>query len=112
MTARDRYPLADHAVPGPPATLRDRTLRAATQALDRDAPTDLWTRLWENRTARIAWAACIVALVAAHVAVTPRSAVAPRIVQMEDEISELTRLPRLDAEAVARVSRIGQENPR
>lgn len=109
---RNRYPFEDHGVPGPPATLRERALDAAASAMAGHTRKDAWARLWESGPARLAWAACIVALIAAHVALTPRSAVPPRIVQIDDEIRDLTSLPRLDAEAVARVYRIGQETPR
>lgn len=111
MSTREKYPFENHDVPGPPESLRGRVLDAAGTALARDTPSDIWTRLWENRTARLAWAGCIAGLVVAHLFVTPRDVAPTRIVQVDDEIRLLTSMPRLDADAVASVARIGQENP-
>lgn len=56
--------LAGAAPPGPPERLRAAALAAAERAWD--LRPDLWTRLWESRPLRFAWAAAVLALVASH----------------------------------------------
>jgi hypothetical protein len=90
-------------VPGPPAALRESVLGKARQALARAPGLDPWTRLWESRVARLAWAACVVGLLAAHLAIGPvrktrgdRSPVALQVrPAADDEVNQLARLPRL-----------------
>jgi len=98
-------PFAGLDVPGPPAALRESVLGKAREALAREPVPDSWTRIWESRPARLAWATCVVGLVVANLAVAPRqpgsgnaSRVAreDRSVVMQDEVAELARLPRLD----------------
>ena len=62
-------------VPEPPDDLRRQVLARAGQALGRDPRHDLWARLWENRRARLAWAASVLALVVGHL-VAPTGATA------------------------------------
>jgi hypothetical protein len=54
----------------PPAELRSRALNAARarSALQPDA--DLWSRLWNHRGLRLAWAAAVVVLLAGHIVVS------------------------------------------
>lgn len=56
--------LAGAAPPEPPERLRATALAAAERAWN-ERP-DLWTRLWESRPLRVAWAATVLALVASH----------------------------------------------
>jgi len=57
--------------PDPPAGLRARSLAAARLAMAQPAPRpDRWTRLWQSRAARLAWAAAVVVLVLGHVALS------------------------------------------
>jgi hypothetical protein len=60
--------LAGAAPPEPPERLRAAALAAAEGAWD-ERP-DLWTRLWESRRLRIAWAAAVLALVASHAGIS------------------------------------------
>jgi hypothetical protein len=54
--------------PPPPDDLEARSLAAARTAMARTpARTVLWTRLWESRAARLAWAAAVAGLVLGHV---------------------------------------------
>lgn len=58
-------------LPPPPAELEARSLAAARTAMARTpARTDLWTRMWESRAARLAWAAAVAGLVLGHVALS------------------------------------------
>jgi len=51
--------------PAPPERLRAAALGAAERSWG-ERP-GVWTRLWESRAARLAWAATVVALAASHV---------------------------------------------
>lgn len=94
--------------PAPPAGLEARSLAAACTALARAARRpDLWTRLWESRPARLAWAATLAALVLGHVALSrPRPGVdaQPALPAFlagsirDAELAEVATLPRLRSE--------------
>lgn len=66
------FPLGGLASPGPPAELRERVLARAREALAQEAVPDVWTRIWESRPLRIAWAAAASLLVVANFAVSAR----------------------------------------
>ena len=56
----------------PPAELRSRTLQAARSRAGVEADEDLWSRLWNHRGLRLAWAASAAAsLLAGHIAMSP-----------------------------------------
>lgn len=95
---RNRSPLDRLDVPRPPEALRERVLSAAGAALAREPVPDVWSRVWESRAARLAWAISVAGLLAAHAYITPWGATPRETASFnEEEILELTRLPRLDA---------------
>ncbi len=55
--------------PEPPSGLRDLALARARAAWGRPAVIDRWRRAWESRPLRLAWAAAVLLLAAANVAV-------------------------------------------
>jgi hypothetical protein len=91
--------------PHPPSDLEARSLAEARAAMARPAVrTDLWTRLWNSRTARLAWAAAVAALVLGHVILSVPARVgsarpgAPLYLAgnaLDPELAEATELPRL-----------------
>ncbi len=96
-------PLAALGEPEPPAALRERALAGARAAWER--PAYRWQALWESRPLRIAWAAAVVLLVAANVAVRAPwrshggpSAAAPRERSESRELGAVVALPRLRPE--------------
>lgn len=98
--------------PDPPAELRGQVVAAAAAALASGAGADIWTRLWTSRPLRLAWGATVVALVLAHVVVTPRSRLTARHNQVpaavsaphfDGELAEIARLPQIDPSALARL---------
>jgi hypothetical protein len=99
---RNDLPFGELEVPRPPGALRARVLEAAGAALKRDPAPDLWTRLWDSRTARLAWVVSVAGLLVAHAYITPRET-APRETANfdEEEIKELARLPRIETAALA-----------
>jgi len=101
----NRLPFEELEVPRPPAALRERVLKAAGAALARDPAPDVWSRVWESRPARLAWAVSVAGLLVSHAYITPRES-APRETASFDkeEITELARLPRIDAAALASVT--------
>jgi hypothetical protein len=99
-------PLHGFEPPEPPPGLREAALRAArTRFAEAPAP-DIWTRVLRSRAARFAWAASVVVLAAAHLAV-PRSReegrpdVTVTAPHLEPEIRAIAKLPRIDDRAYA-----------
>lgn len=98
-------PFPGLSVPGPPEALREAILGKAREALAREPVPDAWTRIWESRPARLAWATCVAGLVVANLIVAPRPAGSGETslvvrdqgrAAAEDEVARLARLPRLD----------------
>ena len=92
----------------PPPDLRERSLGAATQALGRP-PAEPWTRIWESRPVRLAWAATVAGLLLAHALIPTVPRPVPAAAQgfslhhlsqsTEEEIRVIATLPRLDLDA-------------
>lgn len=59
--------------PPPPADLRVRALDAARGRMAEADQRDLWSRIWNSRGVRLAWAAAVVFLLAGHVLVSTKS---------------------------------------
>jgi len=107
MTTRDpaRRLLDRVEPPAPPPDLEARSLAAARTAMARTpARTDLWSRVWESRAARLGWAAAVAGLVLGHVILSlpDRPAVhrpaAPLMLPgpaPDPELAEATTLPPL-----------------
>lgn len=56
--------------PQPPRELRARVLDAARSGARVGSAADAWSRLWHNRSLRLAWAGAVVLLLAGHAAVS------------------------------------------
>ena len=75
MKPDDRDPIVDRllqglAPPQPPHELRSKALAAARERMAGEAVPDLWSRIWNHRGLRLAWAASVVVLLAGHVLAT------------------------------------------
>jgi len=75
MKPDDRDPIFEHLMEGleppqPPPELRSKTLAAARERLAGEAAPDVWSRIWNHRKFRLAWAAAVVVLLAGHVLAT------------------------------------------
>ena len=94
-------------VPPPPEELRRATLARASRALESAPRPDRWSRIWESPTARLAWAASVLALAACHLLVSagdagpvrPSSGLAQDNWAEKQELDAITDLPRLSLEA-------------
>ena len=84
--------------PAPPPGLRERSLSAASRAFDAAPERDAWTRIFESPALRLAWAASVVLLAAAHARVPAR----PVMPAGPDalEIRQLAHLPRIDSRSL------------
>jgi hypothetical protein len=63
--------------PEPPRSLRGRVLAGADEAWARPPAPDRWSRAWNSRPLRLAWAAVVVLLVAANLALRTGARVRP-----------------------------------
>jgi len=94
--------LAAFDAPDAPASLRERALRAACDALERPPRRDAWRRICENRVLRAAWCAAAAALVVANVLAFSRRGNGPRPLpaagdpSVEPELRAELTLPRID----------------
>lgn len=103
-------PLAGLTPSAAPPELKTRVLAATRSAfLEPPPPVDLFSRVWENRPLRLAWAASVLLLLGGH-ALVPRSTAAPPVTppptavarsvrSAEAELAAIGRLPRLDLDA-------------
>ena len=57
--------------PQPPPELRSKTLAAARERMEAKSLPDVWSRVWNHRRLRLAWAAAAVLLLAGHVLLIP-----------------------------------------
>jgi hypothetical protein len=95
----------DFEPPAVPARLREDALAAARVALAAPPLRDPWARLLANPVARLAWAASVAALAAAHV-LLPRNGhlefppASATVAQPDPELASITRLPRIDEHAL------------
>jgi len=64
----DRDLFGGQRVPRAPADLRQRVLRAATDAMTREEPPSIWDRIWESRALGRSWATVTLGLLVAHAA--------------------------------------------
>lgn len=91
--------------PPPPAGLRALAVAAARERMAAPPAPDLWSRIWNNRGLRLAWAAVVVLLLAAHVLVSRDPGTAftsnqPVIVesQRDEQFIEILRPTRISAD--------------
>ena len=92
-------------LPAVPARLRDEALAAARAAFGAAPRRDPWARLLASPAARLAWAASVAALAAAHVLfprhVRPEGpAAATNVSRPDPELASIARLPRIDEKAL------------
>ncbi len=57
--------------PPPPADLRGRALAAARQRMTETPAPDPWSRIWNSRSVRLAWAAAVILLLVGNVLISP-----------------------------------------
>jgi hypothetical protein len=95
----------DFEPPAVPARLREDALAAARAALSAPPLRDPWARLLASPAARLAWAASVAALAAAHV-LLPRNGrpegtgAAASFSRPDPELASIARLPRIDEHAL------------
>jgi hypothetical protein len=101
----DDLPLRGLEPPAVPAGLREDALAAARAAFAAAPHRDPWARLLASSVARLAWAACVTALIAANALLPqngrPQAPTATVTVTRPDpELASITRLPRIDEHAL------------
>jgi hypothetical protein len=74
MKSDDTDTFVDHLIEGlepprAPTSLRTRVLAVARERLEKESP-DVWSRIWDHRGIRLAWAATVVLLLAGNVLLT------------------------------------------
>jgi hypothetical protein len=85
-------------VPTPPKTLRSAAIEGGSRALRRSPAPDFWTRILQNRPARLAWGAVTLALVVAHIWISLPSSndgASPYPSRPYVELAEVTELPEI-----------------
>ncbi|HEX7613979.1 MAG TPA: hypothetical protein VF554_01755 [Thermoanaerobaculia bacterium] len=101
----DDLPLRGLEPPAVPAGLREDALAAARAAFAAAPHRDFWARLLASSVARLAWAACVTALIAAN-ALLPRNgqplaaATSAAATRPDPELASIARLPRIDEHAL------------
>ena len=75
MKPDDREPSVEGLMKGlvppqPPPELRAKTLAAAHRRMEAESAPDRWSRIWNHRGIRLAWAASVMLLLAGHVLAT------------------------------------------
>jgi hypothetical protein len=92
-------------LPAVPARLREDALAAVRAAFTATPRRDVWTRLLASPAARLAWAASVAALAAAH-AFLPRDGrpeapgASAAVTRPDPELASIARLPRIDEHAL------------
>jgi len=76
MKPNERDPAVDRLMqglepPAPPPDIRSRVLAAAHARMSVESIPDIWSRVWNHRGIRLAWAAAVVLLVVGHAMVVP-----------------------------------------
>ena len=100
----DEFAFAGLTAPDPPAELREKVLAVAREAFSQEAVRDVWTRIWENRSLRLAWAVAASLLVIANVSIgvrRPPGGVVSRTgadaeKEAARELAAVIALPRID----------------
>jgi len=89
---------------GPPLALRSRVLEAARERLETESP-DVWSRIWDHRGIRLAWAATVVLLLAGNVLLTQNTGISVRQIdpalvaenRVDEQFADLLRPVRISA---------------
>jgi hypothetical protein len=97
MKPNERDPVVERLMEGlepplPPPELRSKVLAAARQRMKAEETPDVWSRVWNHRGLRLAWAATVAVLLAGHILATssplgPRASVDPVLVA-ENRVDE------------------------
>ena len=103
----NKRPFRGLKVPEPPEGMRHQVLDRAREALAREPRLDIWSRIWESRTARLAWGTSVLALAVGHLAVPtdgPAPAMEPSVLASaestkHEELADIIDLPRLSLDA-------------
>ena len=90
--------------PRAPTDLRTRVLAAARERLETESP-DVWSRIWDHRGIRLAWAATVVLLLAGNVLLTQNtgsieSQIDPALVaetRVDEQFADILRPVRISA---------------
>ncbi len=92
--------------PPPPAGLRSRAVAAARDSMTAAPAPDRWSRIWNSRALRLAWAGAVALLLAGHVLISgdPGSVFTPNPpvmadTQRDEHLIEILRQVRIDADA-------------
>jgi len=92
--------------PPPPAGLRARALAAACERLAAEPAPDLWSKIWNNRALRLAWAGAVALLLVGHVLVSrdPGSGFTPNPpvmaeTQRDEQFIEILRQVQINVDA-------------
>ncbi len=100
--------------PGPDARLRARVLASARAGTPARPVRDVWTKIWENRWLRVAWATSVIALLVGHGVLLPRQSGSSSTVMAEaradEELAELVRLVRIEIAASPNLGRAGADH--
>ena len=97
----DEPALRGFTLPAVPGDLSEKALAPARAALTASPRPDVWARLAASPAARLAWAASIAILAAAHV-LFPRGAqpeppsASVTLTRQDPELAAISRLPRID----------------
>lgn len=98
--------------PPPPTDLRMRALSAARQQMAEAPVPDLWSKIWNGRVFRLAWAGAVVLLLAGHVLVSSKSVSSattnPRVLaedQRDEQFLDILRPVELNANAHPTIGR-------
>lgn len=103
----DDLPLRGLEPPAVPTGLREDALAAARAAFAEAPHRDPWARLLASSVARLAWAACVTALIAANALLpqngrppAPTATATATVTRPDPELASIARLPRIDEHAL------------
>jgi len=82
MKPDERDPVVDRIMkdleaPQPPTELRSKVLATAHSRMAAESESDVWSRIWNHRGVRLAWAAAAALLLAGHVFLVPGDGAVP-----------------------------------
>lgn len=93
-------PIRGFTPPAVPVDLREKALAAARAALTASPRPDVWAHLAASPAARLAWAASLAILAAAHALLPRRGPETPpasvTVTRPDPELAAISRLPRID----------------
>jgi len=96
--------------PQPPPELRERVLLEAQAVPATEPLLDVWTRIWENRWLRMAWAASVLVLLTGNLILIPgqpEPAIVIAEASVDEEVAEFLRPIRIAEKASPNLGRSG-----